>query len=114
MKSKIDLRISAQTKESLTKNAQGKGIKVSELVRQIIEDYCNRSDKLPTSDKITPITVRQEKKRPTNNIELSDNKAQIETKIETNKTHPLDAKAITLFKKPYNELNFNQKLRIKA
>lgn len=55
MQSKIDLRIDAKIKQTLIERAKEQNIKVSELVRQILADYCNC---------------------PTNEVKLSDNVPQ--------------------------------------
>ena len=88
----VKFRITKEQLTSLTEEAQGKQMKISELLRQKL--FVPQNNVVPQlKTEIVP---------------------QIETNIESDKAHPLNAKAITLFKKPYNELNFNQKLRIKA
>lgn len=74
MNSKIDLRIDEKTKQALTDRAKERNIKVSELVRQILIDYCScptneakLSDNVPQDNNLSdkPINNRTQYKRPT-------------------------------------------------
>ena len=115
---RIEFRIKPELKQKFATYCEVNGQTITETLIKYIEGCThNKKDIVHTVNDI----VRTKEVKPTKNVRtgienVRTNKGSVRTDkvVESDKAHPLDAKAITLFKKPYNELNFNQKLRIKA